>query len=134
MSVENGMSSPSSSRTPVHLILLVHGLYGSPANLKTILEEVHRAAANLDEHDLPSQDKDGEYDETASEISVDEQINGPRGSTDLKVVTYASCSFTGSHTWDGTDVNAHRAAKEVDDEIDRLREERMDVVAFSIVS
>lgn len=64
---------------PVHLIILVHGLYGNPANLSVVQSELEIAAIDA----KPS------------------------------IVVYALASFTGSRTWDGVDVNAHRAAQEV---------------------
>ena len=67
---------------PVHLVILIHGLYGSPSNLKVVAEELAKAAEAKEE---------GEYE----------------------VVVHLTKSFSGSHTWDGVDVNAHRAADEV---------------------
>lgn len=64
---------------PVHLILLIHGLYGTPANLSVVRAELEHAAQE----------------------------------SELPVVIHITTSFTGSHTWDGIDVNAHRAAQEV---------------------
>jgi hypothetical protein len=65
---------------PVHLVILIHGLYGSPDNLAVVAEEL-RAYGGV--------------------------------KTDYEVVVYLTKSFTGSHTWDGADVNGHRAAEEV---------------------
>ena len=63
----------------IHLIVLIHGLYGIVDNLAIIRSELEENGRDLDSH----------------------------------IVTYITTSFTGSHTWDGIDVNAHRAAKEV---------------------
>ncbi len=64
---------------PVHLIILIHGLYGTPSNLAVIRSELEEAGRHAE----------------------------------LPIAAYTTTSFTGSHTWDGIDVNAHRAAKEV---------------------
>ncbi|CAD6582879.1 MAG: hypothetical protein TREMPRED_003411, partial [Tremellales sp. Tagirdzhanova-0007] len=83
----------------VHLIILIHGLYGVVANLAAIRSELEEQGRNLNP----------------------------------LIATYITTSFTGSHTWDGIDVNAHRAAKEIDVEVERLADEAKDVVAISIV-
>jgi hypothetical protein len=67
---------------PIHLIILIHGLYGSPSNLKVLAEEIGIASEAKEQ---------GEHE----------------------VVVHLTKSFSGSHTWDGVDVNAHRAADEV---------------------
>ena len=66
---------------PVHLIVLIHGLYGTPDNFAVLAAELPRASDDLQ----------------------------PK----LPIVVYITTSFTGSKTWDGVDVNAHRAAEEV---------------------
>ncbi len=101
--------------TPVHLVLLIHGLYGTPSNLAVVQGEVHKAASALA---LP--------DTTSSE--------GNRSSNSLQTVTYVTTSFVGSRTWDGIDVNASRAAEELDTEIERLKGEGKAVVGLSVVS
>lgn len=50
------------------------------------------------------------------------------------MVPLVATSFTWARTWDGVDVNAHRAAAEVDAEIERLEGEGRVVEAFSVVS
>ena len=97
----------------VHLIILIHGLYGTPVNLAVVQSELKLAAEN--------------------------------SYRSLPAVSYVTQSFTGSHTWDGIDVNAHRAAKEVrkmklcrlivevNEEVERLENEGKDIVAFSVV-
>ena len=67
---------------PVHLIVLTHGLYGTPDNFAVLASELPRAYDDLQQPKLP-------------------------------IVVYITISFTGSKTWDGVDVNAHRAAEEV---------------------
>ncbi len=66
---------------PVHLIILIHGLYGSPLNLAVVRSELEEVGRH----------------------------------SELPIAIYSATSFSGSHTWDGIDVNAHRTAKEVRD-------------------
>lgn len=87
----------------VHLVVLIHGLYGSPANLAVIEEEVVRAG----------QTQSG--------------VNPP------EVLIHICKSFTGSHTWDGIDVNAWRASKEVDEVIEKVEESGKRVEHFSVI-
>jgi pimeloyl-ACP methyl ester carboxylesterase len=87
----------------VHLVVLIHGLYGSPANLSVIKEEIINAGA-----DQP-------------------------GPSPPEIVVLVCKSFSGSHTWDGIDVNAFRASKEIDQAIEDLVEAGKTVDHFSIV-
>ena len=101
-------SDPSSiflTRTmSVHLVILIHGLYGSPANLTVVAEEVAKAAAT-----------------------------SHNGGNDFETVVHICRSFTGSHTWDGIDVNAKRASHEIDEIIERLENQGKRVDKFSIM-
>ena len=146
------MSNSPTERTKVHLIILIHGLYGSPANVAVIGEEVHKAAApsssplvsaplepsssapngaasfstpRLRKWNAKGKGKERDY----GVASGGEEDN----LSDLEVVTYALKSFTGSKSWDGIDVNGHRAAKELGDEIARLDDEGKEVWGISIV-
>jgi hypothetical protein len=106
----------------VHLILLIHGLYGSPANLAVIKEEVIRAA------------RSGSRSTNSGPSGDDEDGHGPDQSD---VVVLVATSFKGSHTWDGIDVNAHRASIEIDQEIERLRAQgrcvdRLSIMGYSL--
>ena len=88
---------------PTHLILLIHGLFGSPRNLEVLEEELRKA--HTDHHTDSSQ----------------------------KLSILVAKSFTGGHTWDGIDVNAWRASQEIDEEIDRLEGEGEEVTRFSVI-
>jgi len=106
----------------VHLVLLIHGLYGSPANLAVVREEVIRAARSGSNSTQSGLSGDHEYESGADESDV---------------VVLVATSFTGSHTWDGIDVNAHRASVEIDQEIERLRAEgrmvdRLSIMGYSL--
>lgn len=132
----------------VHLVLLIHGLYGSPQNLDVVKEEL--LAADLGSHcfaPLGSGSRNPEDDshhyrededeeaEVLSELGFGESHKGTsQGSTRLEVIPLVATSFTWARTWDGVDVNAHRAAEEVDAEIERLEGEGRVVEAFSVVS
>lgn len=116
---------------PVHLILLIHGLYGSPKNLSVTAEELHNAA-------LPSSSSSTHVAPSSSSYDHDHQSAGEQGDPERdEVVVHIAKSFTGSHTWDGIDVNAERAARELDTEIERLegegkRVDRVSVMGYSL--
>ncbi|ORY27627.1 putative serine esterase-domain-containing protein [Naematelia encephala] len=90
----------------VHLIILIHGLYGSPTNLDTVAEELR---------------------------GISSSSSSAEGGTEFETVVYLTKEFGGSHTWDGIDVNAWRASSEVDDEVERLEDQGKEVVAFSVM-
>ena len=133
---------PTSPNAGVHLVVLIHGLYGSPANLAVVNEEVHRAASTSSisqaEQAGPSSPYDGGYAE--SETEVDQLLSepGPLDSSSLvpgpEVVTLLVNSFTGSHTWDGIDINAHRARRELLTKIDELESQGSRVEGISIMA
>ena len=129
----------------VHLVLLIHGLYGSPQNLDVVKEELLAADLGsdcLDPTGSPSrntEDDSHRVEEDEAEVLSELGLGGShkgtsQGSTRLEVVPLVATSFTWARTWDGVDVNAHRAAEEVDAEIERLEGEGRVVEAFSVVS
>ena len=131
--------------TPVHLVILIHGLYGSPTNLAVVHEELLEAGeskVSLSESQSQVDIDSGSEFEVETHLNNDEQSGRPGGpggrgqsrGHGLEVVGYLVNSFTGSMTWDGIDVNAYRASKEVDAEIERLEAQGKEVVAFSVVS
>lgn len=65
----------------VHLIVLIHGLYGTPINLAVVKAELDNAGQDAE----------------------------------VPIASFVTTSFTGSHTWDGVDVNAYRTVQEVRD-------------------
>lgn len=119
----------------VHLIVLIHGLYGTPSNLAVVKEELERASSlaqasteqtnsktsssssNRKRKDKRKEDDgdgddegDGEEDEVDELLRPESRFDGKRIMPSRVLVLK---SFEGSHTWDGIDINAQRAAKEV---------------------
>jgi triacylglycerol esterase/lipase EstA (alpha/beta hydrolase family) len=126
------------AKSRVHLIVLVHGLYGNPDNLAVVKEELERAAKSRskgkgrevdEEEDIVESLLDPPTTSFSSPSSSTSQIT--RDGLELHILVCKS--FTGSHTWDGIDVNAHRAAKEIDTEIERLEKDGKVVEVFSVV-
>ncbi|KAL1411241.1 hypothetical protein Q8F55_002192 [Vanrija albida] len=127
-----------SPRTPVHLVVLLHGLYGAPANLWCLEAEARALHAELREG---SGGASGDA-KARSDDDDDAAVTAPQ------LAVLVAKSYVGQRTWDGIDVNAHRAADEVspmanghgddvadvqiDEEIARLDAEGKDVVAFSV--
>ena len=107
----------------VHLIVLFHGLYGNPDNLAVVKEELERA----DRRNRGDEDED----EVEDLLDLSPTTTTIENGLELKILICKS--FTGSHTWDGIDVNAHKAAGEVDGEIERIQQEGKVVEVFSVV-
>ena len=124
----------------VHLIVLIHGLYGNPDNLAVVKDELERAS----KHEASSRYQGREEDEvedlldpssnasSSSSSSPRSRRNKRKDGLETKILVCKS--FTGSHTWDGIDVNAHKAANEIDATIKELEGEGKAVEVFSIVS
>lgn len=107
----------------VHLIVLIHGLYGNPNNLAVVKEELERA----DRRNRGDEDED----EVEDLLELSPTTTTIENGLELKILICKS--FTGSHTWDGIDVNAHKAAGELDAEIERIQQGGKVVEVFSIV-
>jgi hypothetical protein len=140
----------------IHLIVLIHGLYGNPDNLAVVKEEIERAESSASTSTSPSisgstgpssSDRKGKGKGRiqAFEPSIEEEddydvvedlleFNDTESTrVGLEVRVLVCKSFTGSHTWDGIDVNAHRASREIDQEIKRLEGQGKKVEVFSLV-
>jgi hypothetical protein len=120
----------------VHLIVLIHGLYGNPDNLKVVKEELERASGHGRSSDV-SKYQEREEDEVedlldSSSLASSSSTRSRRSRLEVKILVCKS--FTGSHTWDGIDVNAHKAAGEIDEVIKQLEGEGKAVEVFSGVS
>jgi hypothetical protein len=89
------------TRPDVHLVLLLHGLYGSPSNLWCLEEEIR---APCQSRKPEGGDEDGASAVPATPSSDDGH---------LETVVLNARSYIGAQTWDGIDVNAQRVAKEV---------------------
>jgi hypothetical protein len=157
------MKSVDGKKRAVHLIVLIHGLYGNPDNLAVVKEELERAApgssapsSSSSSTGAPTVDRKGkgkaqeteeeEYDLVDVEdiLDLDEpalgnddedqarDLDGDGDESGLEVKILVCKSFTGSHTWDGIDINAHRASKEIDEVVFKLGEEDrvVEVVSF----
>ena len=117
----------------IHLILLIHGLYGSPKNLSVTAEELHKAALSNG-----SNASSNLSTSTSASTSIADEDNIDEGIDEKdEVVVHIAKSFTGSHTWDGVDVNAERAAKELEGQIERLersgkRVDRVSIMGYSL--
>lgn len=148
-SVDHDSGSSDSSK-PVHLVILIHGLFGSSANVATVAEElyhIHRGSssrASASPGDLSTTDsiKDGKEDAEGGVLEEETENGGMRyredqetpieadtgsgeaggtaslgsdgeGRREEELVVYSCNSFGFGHTWDGIDINAQRAAKEV---------------------
>lgn len=91
----------------VHLVLLLHGLYGSPANLWCLEEElaaVHNGVAG------GASGASGDEDEERVQSAAAEAA---AARPDLALVVLNAKSYVAARTWDGIDVNAQRVAEEV---------------------
>jgi hypothetical protein len=127
----------------VHLIVLIHGLYGNPDNLKVVKEELERASGHGTSSDASRyQVEENEVEDlldpsssaSSSSSSSSSQSRRNERKVELETRILVCQSFTGSHTWDGIDVNAHKAAGEIDDVIKELEGEGKVVEVFSVVS
>lgn len=101
------MAPPSASSA--HLLVVLHGLWGSPSHVRYIGESAlkHHAEAAASDDDKPPPCK-------------------------LVVLNAKLNEFT--NTYDGIDLCAERVLGEIDDELDRIeRDEGLEVVKFSIV-
>ncbi|ODN77056.1 hypothetical protein, variant 1 [Cryptococcus amylolentus CBS 6039] len=107
---------------PVHLIILIHGLYGDIHNLHAVKGEL-LALAEPQSSNATSQDSEEGLDEAGSGKAQD----------GLETVVYLPKTIPGAKTWDGIDVCAARVADEIDQEIERLQDEDKDVVGFSVM-
>lgn len=88
---------------PTHLVILIHGLYGTPLNLKAVAEELVSLSLSRS-----SNDEDGGQQSTSSASTF--SSSKPNG-VNTHVLNVKSNE--GVHTWDGIDVCAHRVAEEV---------------------
>lgn len=121
----------------VHLIVLIHGLYGNPDNLAVVKEELERAATYDTRSNYQAVEEDEVEDlldpSSSSSSSTRSSRNKDKDKDGLELKILVCKSFTGSHTWDGIDINAHRAAGEIDGLIKELEGQGKTVEVFSVV-
>ncbi|WWD16888.1 hypothetical protein CI109_101320 [Kwoniella shandongensis] len=120
----------SSNLVPVHLIILIHGLYGSTLNLKVVEEELIRAGGEV-EQGASASSHGGPP--TTSKSSTGHKSEYKDGGGGIETVVYLAQSIKGPRTWDGIDICAHRITEEVDKEIERLQDDGKDVVGVSVM-
>ncbi|BGO88545.1 hypothetical protein NBRC10512_003357 [Rhodotorula toruloides] len=104
---------------PVHLVTVLHGLWGSPTHIAYVVDSITRHAAR------PSAPKSRARDSSptrAAEKKVEVVVLAPRTNAE---------SF--AHTYDGIDVCADRVVEEIDAEVQRIEEDGGKVERFSIV-
>ncbi|KAK8861217.1 hypothetical protein IAR55_002036 [Kwoniella newhampshirensis] len=126
----------------VHLIIVIHGLYGSTLNLSVVEEELMRAGGEVEQGAEAGNRKRGAPSSTLSHVhgrdrrryqGGEEEGGREEGEGGGETVVYLAQSIKGSRTWDGIDVCAHRIAEEVDKEIERLQDVGKDVTGFSVM-
>ncbi|WVF66937.1 hypothetical protein IAT40_001680 [Kwoniella sp. CBS 6097] len=119
----------------VHLVVLIHGLYGSTINLSAVEQELLSLATS--KPPVGSSDSDVSRASTSSSAGsaqTSEQKRARRfGGDGVETVVYLPKGIKGARTWDGIDVCAQRIADEVDSEIERLQDEGKDVIGFSVM-
>ncbi|WVR04162.1 hypothetical protein IAU60_001161 [Kwoniella sp. DSM 27419] len=128
------MTGPS----PVHLIILIHGLYGSTLNLAAVEQELLALAGSTGSQQGDSADTSNRVEVAKRPPGIPQSAASSSEATDrpkksLETVVYLPRCIKGARTWDGVDVCAQRIAEEVDKEIERLHEEDKDVTGFSVM-
>ncbi|WWC59357.1 uncharacterized protein I303_101909 [Kwoniella dejecticola CBS 10117] len=126
----------------VHLVVLIHGLWGSPAHLLVAEEELEKAWAGS----KTSQDISGPSEDptiTTRLTGVQSRSNGsssrPTTKTkesvrqDGELVIMIAGGMTSQLTYDGVDVCASRVAYEVDQKIKELQKDGKTVNKFSVM-
>nr|WRH23613.1 glucan 1,3-beta-glucosidase [Naematelia aurantialba] len=105
----------------VHLVVLVHGLWGSPAHLAAAKGELERAWT-------------GHVSQRRTSVtgSSDPTITTTLESDEMELVVMIAGGMTSQLTYDGIDVCASRVAYEVDEQIDRLLSKGKKVTHFSV--
>ncbi|GAA5930214.1 hypothetical protein JCM3775_004331 [Rhodotorula graminis] len=106
----HGTSSPSPHSAAVHLVVILHGLFGSPKHVAYLASALEReAAAQLKAR---GDDEDGRK---------------------LVVLVVQSNGLSSAHLYDGIDVCAARVVEEVDAEVERIERQGGRVERFSMV-
>ncbi|GAA5891909.1 hypothetical protein JCM8208_002932 [Rhodotorula glutinis] len=105
-----GASSPSPHSAAVHLVVILHGLFGSPKHVAYLASALEREAAAQLEH--RSDDEAGRK---------------------LVVLVAQSSGLSSAHLYDGIDVCAARVVEEVDAEVERIEQDGAQVERFSMV-
>ncbi|OCF40927.1 lipid particle protein [Kwoniella heveanensis CBS 569] len=145
----------SSGSGSVHLVVLIHGLWGSPAHLAVAKEELEKAWLDAHGKGKPTSGSAGKEAEdiegpaedpiVTSRLTKSNSENGnlsangrgPRDAANLgeedELVIMIAGGMTSQLTYDGVDVCASRVAYEVDRKIAELEAEGKVVNKFSLV-
>lgn len=107
---------------PVHLVTVLHGLWGQPSHVAYIVESVTRHALRPSAPRSHARDRSPER----SKPSTDDDIKVVVHTPETNAVSWA-------HTYDGIDVCADRVVDEIDDECKRIELDGGKVERFSIV-
>ncbi|WWC87004.1 uncharacterized protein L201_001886 [Kwoniella dendrophila CBS 6074] len=111
----------------VHLVILIHGLWGSPAHLAVAKEELEKAWNG----DKVSQDVSG----PSEDPTITAELSGSNSTKegDEELVIMIAGGMTSQLTYDGIDVCASRVAYEVDGKIKELEGNGKSVDKFSLM-
>ncbi|ODO09056.1 hypothetical protein I350_02655 [Cryptococcus amylolentus CBS 6273] len=114
----------------VHLVLLVHGLWGSPTHMAVAAHELE-AAYRVTQASVSSvRSKSVSASGPEEDPVVTEKIEGGEQNEDLVIMIAGGMSA--QLTYDGVDVCASRVAWEVDQKIQELEDEGCNVTKFSV--
>ncbi|KAK1926452.1 putative serine esterase-domain-containing protein [Papiliotrema laurentii] len=128
----------------VHLVILIHGLWGSPAHLFAAKEELENAwKAKTGGNELETEVVGDEEDPTiTTSLGSGPRGRGGRGgsqgqaegegSGQEELVVVIAGGMTSQLTYDGVDVCASRVAWEVDQEIEKIETRGQNVTRFSV--
>uniref|UniRef100_A0A0K3C7C1 BY PROTMAP: gi/342321440/gb/EGU13374.1/ ADP-ribose pyrophosphatase [Rhodotorula glutinis ATCC 204091] n=1 Tax=Rhodotorula toruloides TaxID=5286 RepID=A0A0K3C7C1_RHOTO len=105
------LSAPLMASTPIHLCVILHGLWGSPSHVSYLSESLTAHAR---------------FTATPGADTDEEPIR-------LEVLVSKTNGISAGHLYDGIDVCAERVVEEIDEEVRRLEGEGARVERFSIV-
>ncbi|OCF40533.1 hypothetical protein I317_05624 [Kwoniella heveanensis CBS 569] len=121
----------------VHLVILIHGLYGSTLNLSAVEQELLSLAATSESaSSSPTEPRTSTSSSVGSGTTSQQREGGSSripARDGVETIVYLPKGIKGARTWDGIDVCAQRIAEEVDKEIERLQDEGKDVIGFSVM-
>ncbi|WVQ94679.1 hypothetical protein IAU59_001759 [Kwoniella sp. CBS 9459] len=115
----------------VHLVILIHGLYGSTLNLSAVEQELLSLATSNGSTSRKSSLEQEPRSSTSTGKTSSDRLR--REEDGVETVVYLPKGIKGARTWDGIDVCAQRISEEVDKEIERLQNENKDVIGFSVM-
>ncbi|AAW43063.2 hypothetical protein CNBD5510 [Cryptococcus deneoformans B-3501A] len=130
------------SRANVHLVLLIHGLWGCPAHLSVAKEELEAAwvASHSASHSAASTPRtprthaqvSGPAEDPVITKTLQVPTHHAEGEEQEELVIMIAGGMTSQLTYDGIDVCASRVAWEVDEKVRELESQHKQVVKFSV--